>query len=94
MFHILILVKTLLVKCRRFDRATVIIMSWERWYLDQGKGVNESGLAMGTLYRCGTIGMKKFALVEMWKKYLQSVREMDGMKSNMICSEWLGEGRG
>ena len=78
-FHILILVKTLLVKCRRCDRATVIIRSWERWYLDQGKGVNEAGLAGGTLYRCSTIGMKKFALVEMGKKYLQSLREMDGM---------------
>ena len=94
MFHILILVKTLLFKSRRFDRATVIIRSWERWYLDQGKGVNEAGLAGGTLYRCGTIGMKKFALVEMWKKYLQSVREMDGMKSDKIGSEWLWEGTG
>ena len=52
------------------------------------------GLAGGTLYRCGTIGMKKFALVEMWKKYLHSVREMDGMKRNKIGSEWLGEGTG
>ena len=94
MFHILILVKTLLVKCRRFDRATVIIRSWERWYLDQGNGVNEVGLTGGTSYRCDTIGTKKSALVEMWKKYLQSVREMDGMKSNEIGSEWLGEGTG
>ena len=56
--------------------------------------MNEVGLAGGTLYRCGAIGMKKFALVEMWKKYLQSVREIDGMKSNKIGSEWLGEGTG
>ena len=52
----------MLVKSRRFDRATVIIRSWERWYLDQGKGANEADLAGGTLYRCGTIGMKNFAL--------------------------------
>ena len=63
-------------------------------YLDQGNRVNDAGLAGGTLYRCGTIGMKKFTLVEMWKKYLQSVREMDGMKSDKIGSECLGEGIG
>ena len=56
--------------------------------------INEAGLAGGTLYRYGTIGMKKIALVEMRKKYLQSVREMDGMKSDKIGSEWLGEGTG
>ena len=34
-----------------------------------GDIVNEVCLAGGTLYRCGTIiGMKKFVLVEMWKK--------------------------
>ena len=100
MFHILILVKkTVLVKSRRFDRATVILIirSWERWYVDQGKGVNElqwSRFSWGHLYRRGTIGIKNFALVEMWNKYLQSVREMDGMKSDKIGSEWLGEGTG
>ena len=75
-FHILILVNTLLVKSRRFDRATVIIRSWERWYLDQGKGVNEADLAGGTLYRCDTIGMKNIAL-EVWKKIFAEY-ERDG----------------
>ena len=56
--------------------------------------MNEDILAGGTLYRCGTIGMKKFVLMEMWKKYLQSAREMDGMESDRIGSEWLEEGTG
>ena len=51
-------------------------------------------LGVPNIHRCGTIGMKKFALLEMWKKYLQSVREMDGMGSNKIGSEFLGEGTG
>ena len=73
---ILILVKTLLVKSRRFDLATVIIRSWERWYLNQGNGVNEADFAGGTLYRCGTIEMKSFALV-VWKKIFAEY-ERDG----------------
>ena len=54
--------------------------------------MNEVGLAGGTLYRCGTIGIKKFMLVEMWTKYLPSAIEMDGMESDGIGSEWLEEG--
>ena len=39
--------------------------------------MNEADLAGGTLYRCGTIAMKNFAL-EVWKKNIFAEYERDG----------------